>query len=111
MIDLDAIKARRAALPSLPWETGTVRPSDIPYVGARLTTEVYSASQEVADPFLVLADCADEGIATFVANAPADIDALLAEVKRLRGTLLLMRDDGMELPASVCRETEAWDEH
>lgn len=92
MIDLEAIKARRAALPSLPWETGTVHPSDIPYVGARLTTEVYSASNEVADPFLVLADCADEGIATFVANAPADIAALFTEIERLQEQLTFTQD-------------------
>jgi len=39
----------------------------------------------------------------------AELDAARAEVDRLRHTIILMRDGGHELPASLARESETWE--
>lgn len=99
MIDLEAIKARLAAATPGPWAV-----FNRCFVVTRSGDVIVSTQSHPYQKRM------DEDLA-LIAHAPADIAALIAEVEQLRGTLLRMREGGMELPSSVCRETEIWDEH
>jgi hypothetical protein len=68
-LDLDAIKARRAALLGAPWA----------YEGS----EVFDCDENVVADLTWM----PSAVGLFVAHAPQDVAVLLAEVERLRGLL------------------------
>lgn len=93
MFDLDAIKRRRAAITPAPWEkayggTTDANPRSRTH-GRFIVTEFFVRRPD--DDTAIAADIIDpdtsephEGNAEFIAHAPTDIDALIAEVERLR---------------------------
>jgi len=76
-VDLDQIKARRAALDSTPWKTFD---HDSMVIGVSRGFPYSVKSLPVA---VHLRQCD----AQFIAHAPTDIDLLIGEVERLRGQL------------------------
>lgn len=73
-IDLEPIKARLEAATDGPWEIDP-------------TAHDWAAGVRCLPCQVSVADTASVEIAEFIAHAPEDIDALVAEVERLRGLL------------------------
>lgn len=82
MLDLDAIKARLAGAAAGPWQHYYFLVSslldEVDEDGTPLTTGVASAC--------------DEPTAKFIAHVPTDIQALIAEVERLRNESAFLRE-------------------
>jgi len=92
MIDLEKIKARRTTIGEAAWKSEpSRRPGD---------SRVLRLDDEENDPLFLYGEKGME-IAEFIAHAPADIDALVAEVEGLEGENNLM---GKTLIARGCDE-------
>ena len=103
-MDIEAIKARRAAITEPPWIL-------IPELCGPEGQGVFQAASlgcicEVGDPYPRGDNCPQENM-EFIANAPNDIDALLVAVERYETALRLIksRTSGADCPAG----RYAWD--
>lgn len=88
-IDLDAIKARAEAAPAKPWTLQQPHEDDDYYVaGTDDPSDEFYGMGEVR----IVQDIYGKPIAEFIAHAPQDIGALVAEVERLTAALNDIRD-------------------
>lgn len=79
MLDLEKIKARRAAIGKADWSMAEIR--HYPAFGCRLYLD------KDGDDTVFFSGPQNKEIVTFIACAPVDIDALVAEAERLRQAL------------------------
>lgn len=97
---LAEIRARRDAMADVPW--GTYRDLGGHYtVQAGAYVSATTGFESSGDVARVIAESEEQGFqrVTFIARAPGDIDALLAEVERLRDEVKLLHrsvDDQLE---------------
>jgi len=96
MIDLDAIKARLSNITPGDWYQGVYPdgdPIDGPTGEYRPNSNILCEGEEIAR-----AECTTD--AAFIAHAPTDIAALIAEVEALRSEALTMRQWAEEAAAA-----------
>ena len=95
-LDLDPIRARLAAATPGPWHAWDRGIGSEVHVGAECVSETtqYERCRDLNDGFR---ETFAEADAALIANAPADLAALLAEVERLREAVQRVRE--MHYPA------------
>jgi hypothetical protein len=106
---LDDIETRAAAAPEAPWVLSDDLDGD-GYPGHLWVIRTPASGPDEPDEFSAVVSIGNRALGEFVAAARTDVDALLAEVRRLNGQLEQIRHlhkDSPMGPCPVCIDADA----